>query len=104
MTQHQRQARLMSAWLALTTSTPRRLSPANPGALRFMSPNPYRAVSALKDFKGHPANRDLMLRLMPAAGGKPEVLTRLFGGQGTINVPSWSPDGRKVAFVSHQLR
>jgi TolB protein len=31
------------------------------------------------------------------------VLTRLFGGQGTINVPSWSPDSRSVAFVSYRL-
>jgi WD40-like Beta Propeller Repeat len=31
------------------------------------------------------------------------VLTKLFGGQGTINVPSWSPDGRRLAFVSYQL-
>jgi TolB protein len=27
----------------------------------------------------------------------------LFGGQGTINVPSWSPDGKQIAFVSYQL-
>jgi Tol biopolymer transport system component len=44
-----------------------------------------------------------MLRLMPAAGGKIEVAAKLFGGQGTINVPSWSPDSRKFAFVSYQL-
>jgi Tol biopolymer transport system component len=31
------------------------------------------------------------------------VLTRLFGGQGTINVPSWSPDGKQLAFVSYRL-
>jgi Tol biopolymer transport system component len=31
------------------------------------------------------------------------VLTRLFGGQGTINVPSWSPDGKSIAFVSYRL-
>lgn len=48
----------------------------------------------------HPANRDVLLRLMPAAGGEIRVLARLFGGQGTINVPSWSPDSKKVAFVS----
>jgi len=30
-------------------------------------------------------------------------LTNLFGGQGTINVPSWSPDSRRLAFVSHRL-
>jgi TolB protein len=31
------------------------------------------------------------------------VLTRLFGGQGTINVPSWSPDSKSLAFVSYRL-
>jgi Tol biopolymer transport system component len=30
------------------------------------------------------------------------VLARLFGGQGTINVPSWSPDSLKLAFVSYE--
>ena len=48
----------------------------------------------------HPENRDVVLRLMPAAGGKIRELAKLFGGQGTLNVPSWSPDGKKVAFVS----
>jgi len=31
------------------------------------------------------------------------VLAKLFGGQGTMNVPSWSPDGKQFAFVSYQL-
>jgi WD40 repeat protein len=54
----------------------------------------------------HPPNRsDVQLRLMPADGSAaPEVLTRLFGGQGTINVPSWSPDGKSIAFVSYRLK
>jgi TolB protein len=53
--------------------------------------------------KGHPENKDVMLRLMPAEGGEVQVLAKLFGGQGTINVPSWSPDGNSVAFVSYRL-
>ena len=58
-----------------------------------------------KDVKGHPENKDVMLRLIPASGSaaRPEVLAKLFGGQGTINVPSWSPDSRRLAFVSYQL-
>ena len=53
----------------------------------------------------HPPNRsDVMLRIMPADGSAPPVvLTRLFGGQGTINVPSWSPDSKSIAFVSYRL-
>lgn len=50
----------------------------------------------------HPANKKVMLRILPADGkGTPKVLAYLFGGQGTINVPSWSPDSKKVAFVSY---
>jgi TolB protein len=49
----------------------------------------------------HPWYKPVYLRRMPAAGGKPTVLAYLYGGQGTINVPSWSPDGRYVAFVSN---
>ena len=56
-----------------------------------------------KDVKGHPENKDVTLRLMPLNGGKIEVLAKLFGGQGTINVPSWSPDSRRLAFVSYQF-
>jgi Tol biopolymer transport system component len=55
------------------------------------------------DVKGHPENRDVMLRLMSLADKKITVLAKLFGGQGTINVPSWSPDGKQVAFVSYML-
>jgi Tol biopolymer transport system component len=60
-------------------------------------------LSYEKDVKGHPENKDVTLRLMPLAGAKIEVLAKLFGGQGTINVPSWSPDSRKLAFVSYQF-
>jgi TolB protein len=52
---------------------------------------------------GHPENKDVMLRLMSLKDKKVILLAKLFGGQGTINVPSWSPDGRQVAFVSFQL-
>jgi TolB protein len=52
--------------------------------------------------KGHPANKEVVLRIMPAPGGKPRILIRLFGGQGTINVPSWSPDSKQIAFVSYR--
>jgi Tol biopolymer transport system component len=52
---------------------------------------------------GHPENKDVMLRMMSLKDKKITVLAKLFGGQGTMNVPSWSPDGRQFAFVSYQL-
>lgn len=60
-------------------------------------------LSYEKDIKGHPPNKDVMLRIMPAGGGEIQVLAKLFGGQGTINVPSWSPDSQNLAFVSYRL-
>jgi Tol biopolymer transport system component len=52
---------------------------------------------------GHPENKDVMLRLMSLKDKKITVLAKLFGGQGTINVPSWLPNGQQFAFVSYQL-
>jgi len=49
----------------------------------------------------HPHNKRVMLRLMPVEGGEIKTLAFLYGGQGTFNVPSWSPDSKKVAFVSY---
>jgi TolB protein len=49
----------------------------------------------------HPYYKHCYLRLMPITGGKPRVIAYVFGGQGTINVPSWSPDSSRVAFVSN---
>jgi TolB protein len=53
---------------------------------------------------GHPADRDVILRLLDPDGGTPRDLTSLFGGQGTINVNSWAPDSRRLAFVSYPVR
>ncbi len=50
----------------------------------------------------HPANKHVYLRLMPYSGGAPKVIAYVYGGQGTINVPSWSPDSKKIAFFSYQ--
>lgn len=55
------------------------------------------------DVAGHPENKNVMLRLMFLADNKITVLAKLFGGQGTINVPSWSPDSKRLAFVSYLL-
>ncbi|HUS06724.1 MAG TPA: hypothetical protein VMZ52_10525 [Bryobacteraceae bacterium] len=49
----------------------------------------------------------VVLRMMPTPGNKlqpakPETLTTFFGGQGSINVNSWSPDSKKFAYVVYQ--
>jgi len=49
----------------------------------------------------HPFYKRVLLRLMPVDGGPARVIAYLYGGQGTINVPSWSPDGKRLAFVSN---
>lgn len=51
----------------------------------------------------HPPMKDVMLRLMDLETGEIERLCSFTGGQGTINVPSWSPDGKRFAFVSYEF-
>jgi Tol biopolymer transport system component len=52
----------------------------------------------------HPPNKHVQIRLMSAKGGDFRVIAELFGGQGTINVNSWSPDSKTIAFVSYRLK
>ena len=50
----------------------------------------------------HPPYKHVYIRLLPVDGkGKPKVLAYVYGGQGTINTPSWSPDSKRIAFVSN---
>ncbi len=49
----------------------------------------------------HPFYKHVLLRLMAIGGGPARVIAYVYGGQGTINVPSWSPDGTRLAFVSN---
>ena len=55
-----------------------------------------------KGVTGHPGGKDVELRLMSMKDKSTKVLAKLFGGQGTINVPSWSPNSLKLAFVSYE--
>lgn len=50
---------------------------------------------------GHPRGREVELRAIAPEGGPPRTLVSLFGGQGTINVPCWAPDGRAFAFMRY---
>ncbi len=59
-------------------------------------------LSYPKEVTGHPPGKDVSLRLLALADGNVQVLATFFGGQGTINVPSWSPDSKSLAFVSYQ--
>lgn len=61
----------------------------------------YISFPATIPVNGHPSYKRVTLNLMPAAGGQSKVIAYLYGGQGTINVPSWSPDSKHIAFVSN---
>ena len=52
----------------------------------------------------HIADLNVQLRMIPASGGDPKVLVEFFGGQGSINVNSWSPDSKKFAYISYRLK
>ena len=51
----------------------------------------------------HPFYKHVTLRLMPIGGGPSRIIAYVYGGQGTLNVPSWSPDGTRLAFVSNSV-
>lgn len=52
---------------------------------------------------GHPRNQNVRLRILDKNGSTRE-LVRFFGGQGSINTPSWSPDGKYFAYVEYSPR
>jgi TolB protein len=49
----------------------------------------------------HPFYKHVYLRRMRPDGSEPRVIAYVYGGQGTINVPSWAPDSKRIAFVSN---
>ena len=60
-------------------------------------------ISYLEDQKGsHPFGKDVKLRIMHLSDKKSvDLTTTFYGGQGTINVHSWSPDGKWIAYVRY---
>jgi Tol biopolymer transport system component len=49
----------------------------------------------------HPWYKQVYIRKMPTNGGKPTVVAYVYGGQGSLNVNSWAPDSRTIAFVGN---
>lgn len=52
----------------------------------------------------HVPHKYVELRLMNADGSDLKTIVELFGGQGTINVNSWSPDSKKFAYIRYRIR
>ena len=52
---------------------------------------------------GHPANQDVEVRVLTLADRKVRTLAKLLGGRGSVNVPSWSPDSKMLAFTSYEF-
>ena len=70
-----------------------------------ISPNGQQMVFLTyeKGVVDHPENKDVQLRVMNLRTGAVTMLAKLFGGQGTMNVPSWSPNSQFIAFMSYQI-
>jgi TolB protein len=73
----------------------------------FPHPSPNGKWMVLISFppgtKGHPANQLVQLRLARPSGAMLTPIVKLFGGQGSMNVNSWSPDSKRFAFISYEL-
>ena len=60
-------------------------------------------LSFPKGTSGHNDKLEVQLRMMPMEREGPiQVLSKFFGGQGTINVNSWSPDSKRFAYVIYE--
>jgi TolB protein len=55
--------------------------------------------------QNHPFGKNVKLRLMDlTTKGIKDITPVFYGGAGTINTPSWSPDNKKIAFVSYSVK
>ncbi|SEE67106.1 TolB family protein [Ruania alba] len=73
----------------------------------FPHPSPDGARLAYVSFPpgtvGHPADHDVIIRMCGPRGEDVTDLVNVFGGQGTMNVPSWSPDSTRIAYVDYPV-
>lgn len=100
---------LMQIWrMDRDGSNPRRMTHANANHwFPHVSPDGEKLVflsypeGSLEPWE-HMPNLPVSLWCMDYDGGNLRQLTTLYGGQGTINVNSWSPDSRQIAFVSYE--
>lgn len=58
-------------------------------------------ISYAADVFDHPRDQQVLMRLMDPDGGNLTTLFALYGGQGSINVPNWSPDGSEFAYMRY---
>jgi Tol biopolymer transport system component len=95
----------MQLWRVRTDGTDRQRMTDERSVNWFPHPSPDGALILYLAYppgtEGHPRDLDVELRVIPAAGGTSRRVAYLFGGQGTINVPCWSPDGRRFAYVRY---
>ena len=61
-------------------------------------------LSCNKTIKSLPEDQEVLLRVLTLETNRFQVVARILtGGKGTIDSPSWSPDGRRIAFVTYQF-
>lgn len=95
----------MQLWRVMTDGMDRQQMTDERSVNWFPHPSPDGALILYLAYppgtEGHPRDLDVELRVMPAAGGESRRIASLFGGQGTINVPCWSPNARRFAYVRY---
>ena len=98
-------SKLLAASPAASQTTPREVAEIADLSGLALSPDgkwiAYIAYGQDIQPEDHPYYRHCYLKLMPIEGGPAKVIAYVYGGQGTMNVPSWSPDSRSLAFVSN---